>query len=375
MLLYLATTEHEKRIMDDRLKRCKLPLSSRSLPIYQMSKLPLELRRKHINSVMSELGDTERAIISSILKKKKKVVHEKKLINAFNHFVESFDEKLSKGKRYRLRKSIEMISTRSSSNSILTDLLELLLALDMNNQAWAKHTLTRLLKKDFSRIVFNINERYFTSKTELKRFENNIRRAIIHISDKLEHKMFSLLAINYFASFYQSDNMGRLLQNLGSKWSLSEVRKYADKKIYGQHFFIPWYYILKGKTIEQELESYVRKFLTPELIRKLGVDVIPIFLHHLPKGEEKRRALLDVIIRSYKLSDYYSRYVIIQALKSEVIRKKLTKIPPKYLGATFQLERQFFHDALDVGGLRNLSLFKLSGLGEENIELLWWLVL
>ena len=78
MLLYLTAPEHEKRQIDMKLKNCKLPLSSRALPIYQMSKLPVELRHKHINSVMNELGGSEREVIFSILQKKKKVVSEKK---------------------------------------------------------------------------------------------------------------------------------------------------------------------------------------------------------------------------------------------------------------------------------------------------------
>lgn len=376
MLLYLVSSDSEKKRIDKALEQCKVPFSEQILPIYQIAKLPFNLRHKQVQSLMNSLSMSERQTISIILSKKKAVENQKAQVKLFNSFVESLHQEMSKGSEFRLRERVQKLVVKKHKHSVLGYLLEILLALNIDNQAWAKSALSDLLHKDLARIAFNIDKSYFSGRKEQKRFKENLRSAILYIAEKLEHKMLGSLAINYFSVFDVTDATNRLLQNIGSPWSLSQVRAFADKKVYGQDFFIPWYYILKEKAIELELESYVEKFLTPQMIRKLGADVIPIFSTHFPKGKEKRKAFFDVLIRSFEYSDYYTRFVLIHALKSDAIRKGISKeLPKNYMGASFQLERNFYHDALVDGGLTNLAVFKLTELGEENIKLLWWLVL
>ncbi len=375
LLLYMLTSDVERKRVDEQLSGCKIPLSHRALTLYQTFKLTPELREKSITSILSGVSEYDRKVISNVMNNHKKFRLERTFILAFNELVESFDKKLSKGQRFRLREKIQKMTVSENSDSILNYFLEVLLALDVDNQAWAKRVLTQLLKKDFTRIMFNINRNFFKDNDEYFTFSENIHRAIAIIVEKFEHKMLGLLAINYFATFDQSDDTNRQLQDLGTLWSLSQVRGLVDQSIYGEHFFLPWYYILKNKAIELELDSYVKKYLTPEMIKKLGPDVIPVYLAHFPKGEESRKAFLDVIQSSFNKKDYYTQFVLIQALKRESIRKGLPRIPNKFKGAAFQLERELYHRALESGGLTNLAVLKLAELGEKDISFLWWLIL
>lgn len=355
--------------------QCPQLLSEEGKLMLEASLMDKAVRLAWLKSQFKLISADDRRSIEKIDEFRKSKPLLKEAVTLFNQYIELLSSSPGPAKLYRMNEVVLSFCQKNSDHSILAQLLEVAVALSVENQAWAKRRFSQLLQRNLFQIAFHLDPSYFNNEIEQKRYENNMRRVMAYIVERLHDQMLAKLAINYFAVFDQSDVTLAMLKKTNSEWSLADVRRLIENKINGQFFFIPWYYILQNRALEQEVDNFVRSKISISLIQKLGLDLIPILLKYFPTDDAIRNELTKLISASFSSDDLFHQYMIIQALKMPYLYKALSPLPSLFRGANFQLERQVFKHLLEDDGIVSFSLFNLIRLGETRRSLLWWLVI
>ncbi len=374
-LYAVLASDLEASVIEKELSNCHFNFSRDELKMLQLAKMPKLERRKWVKSSMNKLPEVDQAAIKTILLLRENKAQQQIIVDKFNEYVEFLSRSPSESQLYRFNEELLFLCQQNVKGSILAQLLEVLVALSIDNQALAKKNFSQILQRNLMQIVFFLDPSLFINKQDKLRYQNNMRRAMVYIFDHLEDKIFAQLAINYFAIFDQSEATLRLIKNGDADWSLSDIRKILQKPIYGEFFFLPWFYILQSRAQEQEVELFVETYLTPDVVSRLQLDLIPVIAMYFPKNEIVRQRILEIIKQNYDARSVFHRFQLIESLKIPYLAKGLVSRPTSLRGATFQLERNFYRELLEFHGIADFSLFNLVRLGEQNSKLLWWLIL
>lgn len=357
------------------LQACPNFYSIEAKVMLEAAQKPFQERGKFVLERKAMLSSDDLNVIRQIEEMKKSRPLLKQVLAFFNEYIEALNSKPSTAELYRLNEKVHAFSGQVKQQSILALLMEVVAALSVDNQAWAKRSFSLILQRNLLQIAFHLDATFFESPEERKRYENNMRLAMRYTVERLHDQMLAKLAINYFAVFDQSDVTLDMLKKLNSEWSLVEIREKATERINGKFFFIPWFYILQSRAQDQEIERFVRTHLNAKLVEQLGIDLLPIILKYLPLADDAEKQLVMLLKESFSHPSPFARYMIIQALKSPQLYKALSPLPQEYRGANFQLERREYRQLLEEKGIVHFSLFNLVRIGEIKRPLLWWLIL
>lgn len=375
-LFYLLSTSDRAQIRNNvqSYPNCKIsPKARQMIDIFSSS---LSVRREWGKQNEQDLSDDDKRVLKKVRDYQARSQHISLVVEQFNQYIEFLGKSPTAAQLHRMNEKIVNFGRHHSSRSILLELLNVLVALSVDNQPWAKSSFSQILQRNLLQIAFMLDDvTVFSTKEQQERYAHNMRRAMVYIVDHLEDKTMAQLAINYYAIFDQSEVTTRLIEKSDASWSFVKIKKMIEKPIQGRFFFIPWFYILQARAPSQDVEAYIDQFLTVELVQQLQLELMPIIASSFPRKSEVREAIVKMVIQNFDTKSPFYRLQLIEALKIPYIADRIKERPAGLRGATFQLERAFYNELLMNYGITRFSLFNLLRLGEENQALLWWLVL
>lgn len=167
----------------------------------------------------------------------------------------------------------------------------------------------------------------------------------------------------------------RINSTYGSEWSLTELRKIIGTYRLGRSFPDFWYMEMLNRTSDAEIFNFMDKSLSSRGIQQLPYESMWIFSYYLPTDDTRRKLIADKLLRMWRSKNDYHRYIVVNMLSNEAIKRLLIEKEHSFKRALFQIERDFFHKTLQSGTAVDFSLYHLIRLGDKDDRSLWWMVL
>lgn len=252
------------------------------------------------------------------------------------------------------------------------NLIEALIYSKINNHAKAKTKISQILKIDLMELVFELN---FSSQNQYKETYKNILIAVEMLSPKFKEDTEFKLLLNYLSLVEKNADIQKLINDFDANWSLNEVRNLSKSYRYGRNYLGFWFKVLNKRSFRIEVNEYLKKMLDEDSVKRHGDDILWIFKHFLPPDDKIRDGIYEGIYQKSKEKMIYSRFLILDLMEQNTIRKNLSKKIPLLKRPIFNLKRTFYLDLLGRGIAIDFSLYQLYLLGERNQEIFWKAIL
>ena len=251
-------------------------------------------------------------------------------------------------------------------SGFIQDIIELSIAIETENQAWAKKIILRILGWGAEELTFRVQRYSYGNKERLKDFNN--------IIDQLNDSV-SVLLENDFLSKALNSKVQEFLKGENSDWSwpLVKIRErlksnYIDGKVWSFLF-----QKLLKRTSEKEALLLLRKNMDKNFVNKMNLSEIWLFHYYYPADEAVRKKALEKIHSAWLKGDAWLKQSVVKLIGVPVIKRELAGKESMFRKALFQIERRFYRDLLSQGQAVDFALYGLMGLGDNNPRILWWL--
>ncbi len=256
-----------------------------------------------------------------------------------------------------LRDSLVLVDDKDQNSAIL-DIVKVAVAIESSNQAWAEKIILDLLGLEHHHSFFNS----YIAKGDLEKLQKNVMGILQHTQRKMQDKFLFKLFASYLVEFYDVSSRKEFYKAFNLNWTLQEIRKVAESKVYGHNLTGLWIPILKKRVSRSELVKYYKKVLTEENIIRFPKKVLWIIMDYVPDNKTIKQKIVKVISSMRNSVDPYLKELYIRLHDkdkvSEMFVKSLHKRP------VFVLKRDFYRDLLKKNIAVEYAVYNLLMLGD-----------
>ncbi len=327
-----------------------------------------KVQLSQINKSLVPLNKIFSNLPSGVDKEKIKEIYKSNgLKNNQAALLEFFLKVINEKKNNISRRILILETIKNQPDGLLKYLLELSVALEIDNQAWSK----KITKK-----IINIGPRepLFPPAIEsielYNKFVPTLKTFLETVKLKLKDKMLKKMLVNQLVNLAPTENLKEELPFWSADWTLSEMRAFLGSKNYGKPFIGFWYLELISSTHEAEVLRFLKEVLDEEGLNKDGKSFSWLFtLYPVPAFES---SIITIFKNLWDSGGSYNRYLVLELLENSKIKQLMAKDIPELAKPLFQLKRDLFFNMLKRGENLNFSIYQLLKLGDRSDELLWW---
>ncbi|RLA61911.1 MAG: hypothetical protein DRQ88_09930 [Epsilonproteobacteria bacterium] len=314
--------------------------------------------------------------VKKIFKTREKIHKIKKWDNSFVAAMKlGFDEK-HKIKIYRQNKNI-LTAIENEGKSFLSGILKIIVAIRVDNQAWAKKIIREFINMGPAEMIFyhHLGENH-DARTLRQLFMQFLDKVNNFLSDVKWKKMF----FNQLAILTNSAEMPLDLDQWDANWSFQEIKDQYKSQNYGIPYLGFWYEMYNYNTFPAQVDRFMKDELTGDNIKKWGRNYPWLFSYYFPENEKSQEEVLKIMDELVKSKIMYDKYLMLQLLgnlnesKNFKVLNKIKKRYPSLSRPLFQQKRRFYMDLLSKGEVVDFSIYQLLRLKDIVVEkdILWW---
>lgn len=310
-----------------------------------LSTLPSEINKEKIKEIYNSNGlkNNQAALLEFFIK----------VIN---------EEKTKIGRRILILETI-----KNQPDGLLKYLLELSVALEIDNQAWSKKIAKKIINIGPRELLFT---RAIESPELYNKFVPTLKMFLETVKIKLKDKMLKKMLVNQLVNLAPTENLKEELPFWSADWTLSEMRAFLGSKNYGKPFIGFWYLELISSTHEAEVIRFLKEVLDEEGVKNYGESFSWLFPHYPVPALES--SIITIFKNLWESGGSYNRYLVLELLENSKIKQLMAKDIQELAKPLFQLKRDLFFNMLKRGENLNFSIYQLLKLGDRSDELLWW---
>lgn len=246
------------------------------------------------------------------------------------------------------------------------------LAIRMDNEAWAQKELNEFLNFHPARISFEVHRGVFTDEWNRERFEKMMLEIGLVIGNFFKDR--EPLKTDIFMTLMDEGLSSRTFRSLSSnyqiQWSLSRLRSSISSGERVSHYPSFWYSQLSHRTSRGQVDVFINSLFEKEVVDDLSYESLWIFTETMPSEESKRHKIRDVVLEQ-KDKDPYQRFITLELLEHEALKRMLGEKRRKWKKPIFQLKRSLYQEIFWQESAPELMLFLLLELGDYNDDYLW----
>ncbi len=267
-----------------------------------------------------------------------------------------------------VKKRIEILKNiQDKPPGLFKYLLELSVAIDTNNQAWAKKMVKKIINMEPQELLF---KRALESVELQLKVRDGIKQFLKKFNANFRDKMLNEMLNNQMENLFPFEKFKDDLPFWSFEWSLSEKRNFLNSRNYGSPFIGFWFLELISATHEAEVMQFLKEVLDKENVKKYGRSFPWIFTFY-PINDFQNDVVL--IFRDlWQSEESYKQYLVLELLENPKFKELISKEIPELGRPIFQLQRTLFLNMLRKGENLNFSIYQLLKLGDRSEELLWW---
>ena len=256
--------------------------------------------------------------------------------------------------------------SKKLESQFIRDVIELSVAIDIQNKGWAKKTMLRMLGLGPKELTFKVQHYTYGRVERLDKFKNIINR-LGDLSETLLGEPFLSKAWN--------DKMAESLngRQRGGDWSLAEIRKRLKGKQVDGRIWTFLFQKLLIRTSSREASLLLKRRMDEEFIKNMNVSDIWLFGYYYPTQVVLKKKVLDKIYSAWGRNDPWLQYLVTELIREPELKTGLAKKNDFFKKSSFQIERWFYRNLLSQGRAVDFSLYNLIRLGDYNRLDLWWL--
>jgi len=300
----------------------------------------------------------------------------KKWENAFISAMKLGFDKKDRIKIFRQNKEI-LEDINKSKKSFLADILKIIIAIRVDNQAWAKKEIRDFLNMGPAEMIFfhQIGRNQdIRNITEL--FRQFLDKLYTFLADEKWKKMF----FNQLHILSNTSEVALDLTNWNANWSFQEIQEEFQSPNYGAPYLGFWYEMYNYNTFPAQVDRFMREQLTSDGIASWGENYFWLFSYYFPEDENAQKQALKIIDKIANSKEMYHKYLILRLLenlnetKNYKILNKIKKSYPELSRPLFQQKRKFYLELLSQGEVLYFSIYQLLKLKDIVVEkdILWW---
>lgn len=259
-------------------------------------------------------------------------------------------------------------------NGFFKKLSEIILAIKIDNEAWATSRLLEFFNLNSARIGFDIYRQVFDHRWTLERHNKLILNMSLEITSYFKAKRPEEMDIfvTLMEQAVDSRIFSTLSQKFGRDWSLARLRGAVARGERARQYPSFWYSQLSYRTSSGQVDQFLRSlFLEPKRY-PIAPDTLWIFSEDFPRLEQERLNIMQVAL-DIPEDEFYFQYLLVELLENEPFKKLMEQNSTNYKRPTFQLKRQVFREGLKSLQAPEWMLFELLKLGDFQKDYLWYI--
>lgn len=266
------------------------------------------------------------------------------------------------------------IKDQAPQNYFLKKLLEVLAALRVGNDAWAKRALGEAIFIDPYQYALEINPIHL-SPEKLSSYKSDLTQALKILNEKLKKEPIVQMYINTLAGQTNDDAILKVRDELGFRWSLVDIRNFIKDRIVGSSYPHVWFVALSGRTTQNEIDNYFESALDVQKMEKWEWYKMWLFRSFLPNDENLRKIIFEKLDQFEEELTLHRKLLLTQMAENQTIKRELKDKIDLYSKPTFQLKREFYRSLFYSGEAPYFALFQLWSMGDISDESLLWLAI
>lgn len=320
---------------------------------------------------VEELEEDRQAKIISIISELKKKNDILNTWEAIETFLQIDPDKKKKQDYYfeaqKLKENLEQ-----GSYKYIQKLGLIVLAIKMDNAAWAQKELSDFLNLHPARISFEVHRDIFSDDWNRERFEKLMLDIGLVIGNffKKRNPLKTDIFMTLMNESFASRTFKSLSSNYQTQWSLSRLRTSISSGEKLTRYPSFWYSQLSHRTSRGQVDVFINTLFEKEAIEDLSFESLWIFAESMPNEKEKRVKIGEVMSGHDKL-DPYQRFINLKLLENSALKRLLGQKRQQWQRPIFQLKRSLFQKIFWEQAAPELMLFSLLKLGDYNEDYLW----
>jgi hypothetical protein len=382
--LYFSSSKEERAAYQKTIKNCLVPTKS-SIDLEQFLQVDLKKIQSEIFLVhlLKRLGHTDKFIeeIKGVYQIKKRLRQKSKAIDAFINEVEVSTKEEENNKKTGLileglfggtkgrvsPKTMRYLELQKYLNELKEEdvllvrhLFELSLSLNFKNASWSKQIITKLLKFNPYKIIFDMQKEYFKNEQQEIDFYKAIQRIVSRVEKKIKDERLVKLFKSYLLVIDTEERLVDLRKNFDGL-SLLELRELGKTFLFAREHFGAIYLLSIKRFSNNEIQTLIKTHIDKLYIKKKFEDISWIFVN---THTELQSTEVDVSYKSNK-DNIYDQYIKLRLNERADLKTKGNS--PSSMDI-----RRFFKSSLLKGKSIRFSIYNLLLLGDEDPIYFWW---
>lgn len=270
-------------------------------------------------------------------------------------------------KAEKLKKQLEQ-----ESYKYIQKLGLIVLAIRMDNAAWAEKELNEFLNYHPARISFEVHRDIFTKDWDRERFEKLMLDIGLVVGNFFKKR--DPLKTDIFMTLMDESLSSRTFKSLSSnyqiQWSLSRLRSSISSGERVSTYPSFWYSQLSYRTSRGQVDVFMNSLFEEATVDELSFESLWIFTETMPNEKSKRQKIREVIVNRDK-KDAYQRFINLELVEHDGFKRMLGEKLPDWNRPIFQLKRSIYQEIFWQKAAPELMLFFLLELGDYNEDYLW----
>lgn len=289
--------------------------------------------------------------------------------------VSAQDQGLTAPQSFFMAKRIwDRIKAESDENHFLKKLLEVLVALRVGNDAWAKRALGEATFIDPYQFALEINSAAIEANA-LSALRENIAKAVTILAKEMKDEPIVAMYINTLAGQTNDELILKARDDLGFRWSLIDIRNLIGDRLVGSSYPHVWFVALSGRTTQNEIDNYFSKALDVQKIEKWPWYKFWLFRTYFPNETKLREVIYSKLEQLSGSKSDHKKLLLVQMADNPTVKRELKGRVSDYSKPTFQLKREFYRSLFYEGTAPYFALFQLWSMGDISDEGLLWLAI
>lgn len=262
----------------------------------------------------------------------------------------------------------------SYPNGFFKKLAEILLAIKIDNEAWATTRLLEFFNYHPARIGFDLYRQVFDHGWTLERHNKLILNISLEITRYFKNKRPEEMDIfmTLMEQAIDSRVFATLSQKYGKDWSLARLREAVARGERARQYPSFWYSQLSYRTSSGQVDQFLRNLFTESKRYPIAPDALWIFSENFPRLEQERLHLTQIAL-GIPSEEFYFHYLVIELIENEAFKKIMEDKSANFKRPTFQLKRQLYRQGLESLKAPEWMLYELLKLGDFQKDYLWYL--
>ena len=302
-----------------------------------------------------------------------------KEVNWGDTFIQAMELGFGKENRIKIfRQNKEILTAiKKEKDSFLSGILEIIIAMRVKNQAWAKKVIREVINMGPAEMIF-----YHKLKMnqDAKKLELLFVDFLDKVQEVLEDKKWNNMFFNQLFIIASSGEKPFDLSQWKADWSFQEIQNEFKSINYGVPYLGFWYEMYNYNTFPAQVDRFMKEQLTATNIKDFGNNYYWLFSYYFPEDEKLHDQTLKVFDKVFKSKEMYHRYLTIRLLETLYekkyfkVLKRIKKDYPALARPLFQQKRKFYLELLAQGEALEFSVYQLLKLKDIVVEnnILWW---